>query len=551
MLFLRSIRRRLVTGFTVALGFMLLMTAAAIWGLARHQQAINDIEYLVHESPDRAKLESNIYLIIQPLEEAARALNAEQADLSQKETIFGLRSRYLRNVQNAQTEAAEFWKRSEKLAAEDARKQSLGIARRRNILQTNMRQVTEKLRVLESYTAEIDSFATTSREQHMENLQRTAFNTFQVISDITANLKKLPEWNKEQHVLANLVAEQHQSTLLLRRVLILAAITLLSYAITIYCGFRWISNPLRAIASGASRIANGDTRFRLGPVTPWKDEFFDLVENFNRMADRFQESEDDLSAKVEERSRQLVRSERLASVGILAAGLAHEINNPLQSITIASESLQLRLYDQLDPDHADTVEALERLAMIQRESKRCGEITKRLLNFSRSDSSDDSESSQLATAPEDLTRIICEVIAMVRPMRDYADREIVFDRADPLFVEVNAAQIKQVILNLVVNGLQATEANGQIDVQVKDQTDWVVIDIHDNGHGMTLRNIEQLFEPFYSTKETGQGTGLGLSITHRIIEDHHGTIDPTSAGPGQGSTFSIRLPRRQPAQRAA
>ena len=211
----------------------------------------------------------------------------------------------------------------------------------------------------------------------------------------------------------------------------------------------------------------------------------------------------------------------------------------------------MRLYDQLDPDHADTKETLGRLAMIQRESKRCGEITRRLLDFARTDSSDDPQGEHLMTAPDDLTRIIGEVIAMVRPMSQYKDHEIIFTQAAPLFVEVNSSQIKQVMLNLINNGLQATDSGGRVEVKVRDQTDWVVIDIQDDGHGMTAQNIEHLFEPFYSTKEAGKGTGLGLSITHRIVEDHHGTIDPTSDGPGQGSTFSIRLPRRQPARYAA
>ena len=228
-----------------------------------------------------------------------------------------------------------------------------------------------------------------------------------------------------------------------------------------------------------------------------------------------------------------------------------QVNNPLNAITIAAESLQMRLYDELELEDDTAAEAMERLTMIQRESKRCGEITKRLLSFSRNDSAEDSTNGQLTTAPEDLTRIIGEVIAMVRPMKQFTDRNIMFDRSDALFIEINASQIKQVMLNLIVNGLQATDANGQVDVRIRDQTDWVVVDIVDNGHGMTQSNIDQLFEPFYATKETGQGTGLGLSITHRIIEDHHGTIDPSSEGPGQGSTFSIRLPRRQPIQQAA
>ncbi|MEZ6125203.1 MAG: histidine kinase dimerization/phospho-acceptor domain-containing protein [Planctomycetaceae bacterium] len=119
----------------------------------------------------------------------------------------------------------------------------------------------------------------------------------------------------------------------------------------------------------------------------------------------FQEAEEDLNAKVEERSRQLVRSERLAHVGFLAAGLAHEVNNPLQSITIAAESIQLRLHDLLDPENQDAQEAMDRLGMIQRESRRCGEITRRLLDFARSDNPEGIPR-PVTMAVDDLTRIV-------------------------------------------------------------------------------------------------------------------------------------------------
>ncbi|MEZ6125204.1 MAG: HAMP domain-containing sensor histidine kinase [Planctomycetaceae bacterium] len=140
---------------------------------------------------------------------------------------------------------------------------------------------------------------------------------------------------------------------------------------------------------------------------------------------------------------------------------------------------------------------------------------------------------------------------MVRPMSQYRDRAIEFEHTEPLFLEMNASQIKQVLLNLVANGLQATPSGGQVQVILRDQTDWVVIEVRDTGQGMTPENIQHLFEPFYSTKETGKGTGLGLSITHRIIENHHGTIEPYSEGSGKGSVFIVRLPRRQPQRRAA
>ncbi|MCP4506791.1 MAG: hypothetical protein GY826_10410, partial [Fuerstiella sp.] len=185
-------------------------------------------------------------------------------------------------------------------------------------------------------------------------------------------------------------------------------------------------------------------------MSRWNGEFADVAANCNRMADRCQEAEDSLSAKVEERSRQLVRSEQLAGVGFLSAGVAHEINTPLSAITMAAESLRFRLSEHLDPKQKDTTEALGRLDMIQRESKRCGQITRRLLDFARNDKQD--------ILPHDLTHVVREVLDMVRPMDRYSDRNVVFHPSDPLILEINASQIKQVVLNLVANGLQATAA---------------------------------------------------------------------------------------------
>jgi signal transduction histidine kinase len=116
---------------------------------------------------------------------------------------------------------------------------------------------------------------------------------------------------------------------------------------------------------------------------------------------------------------------------------------------------------------------------------------------------------------------------------------------------VNAAQIKQVILNLVANALQATPDGGHIAIDIVDNVDAVNILIQDDGCGMDEETLQHVFDPFFSTKEVGQGTGLGLSITHRLVEDHHGTILPASPGPGCGSTFRVRLPRRQPVAHAA
>ena len=210
---------------------------------------------------------------------------------------------------------------------------------------------------------------------------------------------------------------------------------------------------------------------------------------------------------------------------------------------MAAESIQFRLYDYLDPDHEDTKEIMERLSMIQRESQRCGQITRRLLDFARNERQEKQR--------DDLTRVIGEVLAMIKPMSKYQDRKLIFERSEPLILEINASQMKQVVLNLVSNALQATESGGVVEIGLEERIDWVVLTVRDNGQGMSAENIDHLFEPFYTTKETGIGTGLGLSITHRIVEDHHGTIDPQSDGPGTGSTFLIRLPRQQPERLAA
>jgi signal transduction histidine kinase len=271
-------------------------------------------------------------------------------------------------------------------------------------------------------------------------------------------------------------------------------------------------------------------------LSRWKDEFADVVAGVNCMADRFQQSEEDLQEKVRERSEQLLRSQRLANVGFLAAGVAHEINNPLSAISMAAESLEMRLYDLPDTAAPEATEVMDRVAMIRRESRRCGEITARLLDFSRAD-----RGVRIIT---DIAELVRDVLAMVRHLGRFSDRTIVFDCDRGITAEVSAAQIKQVILNLIANGLQATEPGGSVTIRLIEQVDSVIVSITDNGCGMDAETLQHIFDPFFSTRESGQGTGLGLSITHRIVEDHGGTVTPLSEGPGQGSTFQVRLPRR-------
>ncbi|MEZ6062268.1 MAG: HAMP domain-containing sensor histidine kinase [Planctomycetaceae bacterium] len=554
MFFLRSIRRRLVTGFTIALTLMLVMAAAGIVGLVWHQDAVAELEELLLRQPDRDRLMAVVAGIPDTLN-----LNA-QLNLKNPDALQKLRHDYHAGIVAAEDEFQEFRRKLESIdqTPEMFRQQGL-IYSRLLLVERDLVQLRQLQQALQPGPDPADVAPNAGSPNAGSPGARpsnavaadTVAETFGAViieasrlnSEIRRTLSTLPAFHDSSQVLSSLGRERRRSERLLKLILILTPIAVALYGITILFGFRWISQPLRTIARGASRIGHGDIGYRIPSVSRWNDEFANLTENVNRMADRFQQSEESLQAKVEERSRQLIRSERLAGIGFLAAGVAHEINNPLSAITMAAESLQNRLYDVVDPGHPDEKEMFDRLSMIQRESRRCGEITARILNFSRGENAE--------KAMDDLTRIVGEVLAIIRPMDRYRDRTITFERVEPLMVEINGSQIKQVVLNLVANALQATQPGGHVEIRLLEQIDWVIVEVQDDGSGMSTDTIRNLFEPFYTTKETGQGTGLGLSITHRIVEDHDGTIDPISAGAGQGSLFRVRLPKRQSQQNAA
>ena len=235
----------------------------------------------------------------------------------------------------------------------------------------------------------------------------------------------------------------------------------------------------------------------------------------------------------------MVRSERLAGIGLLAAGVAHEINNPLSTIAMAAESLESRSHQPLTKaEHDDTDLTCHYLGMIQREAFRCQQITSKLLEFSRGDDGPRTRT--------DLTSMILEVLSMVRCLGKYRDRNVEFAHQKPCYVQANGPEIKQVILNLVINALEAMDGGQTLRIEITEQIDQVFLTFEDEGCGMTPEVLENLFEPFFTQTKNGKGTGLGMSISHRIISDHNGTIEARSDGPGQGSRFRILLPRRQP-----
>jgi two-component system NtrC family sensor kinase len=315
---------------------------------------------------------------------------------------------------------------------------------------------------------------------------------------------------------------------------------------------RLVYVPLRDLESGAQRLSAGN----LDQTIPVRsaDEFGKLASLFNGMTDALRNSREQLrdwahtlEQKVESRTQELrraqaetMRGEKLASVGLLASGVAHELNNPLTGILTFSHLLRQKM-----PDKSADAEDMD---LVIRETKRCAAIIKRLLDFARE------------KLPEkkftDLNQVIDDTVRIVEKPAHLRDIEIALDldrTLPPIWID--ADQIKQVIMNMLVNAQHAVEEKGSITVSTRRSTDprapatepkpMVAISVIDTGCGIPEANLRRIFDPFFTSKDVGKGTGLGLSVSHGIVEAHGGLIDVQSKV-GEGSTFRVFLPLTPP-----
>ena len=301
--------------------------------------------------------------------------------------------------------------------------------------------------------------------------------------------------------------------------------------------YRWVFRPLRILIKGSRKVADGQFNYRIRLDS--HDEMAELADALNQMTERFCVIKDDLDQQVKQRTREVIRNEQLASVGFLAAGVAHEINNPLASIVFCSDALIGRpeVFERAADEDRKEIEHY--LGLIQQEAFRCKEITEKLLDFSRV--------GDIKRQPTELRETVQSVIDMLQHMGRYQNKHIELLPGAEVTASVNAQEIKQVVLNLLSNALDSIatkEDGGLVSVHLQQRRGFAEIDVRDNGYGMTPEIREQLFEPFFTNKPQNgqQGTGLGLSITYRIVADHGGTIDVASDGPGCGSRFCVRLP---------
>lgn len=222
---------------------------------------------------------------------------------------------------------------------------------------------------------------------------------------------------------------------------------------------------------------------------------------------------------------------KLAAIGKLAAGVAHEINNPLTVINANAQMLQMVM-----PDEDDNYEAVD---LISRAGDRAATVVQGLLDFARQ--------AQYEFESGDVNESIQAALSLVSYQFANANIEVKTDLADDLPpTKASWEHLQSVWLNLLINARDALQDNQEerwieITTGVDQDRDDIVVLVRDNGEGMNSAEIDQIFEPFYTTKAPGRGTGLGLATTHRIVEQHGGQIDVTSAV-DDGTTFVIRLP---------
>jgi two-component system NtrC family sensor kinase len=245
---------------------------------------------------------------------------------------------------------------------------------------------------------------------------------------------------------------------------------------------------------------------------------------------------EDVTARVEA-VLAMNRAEKLAAVGRLAAGVVHEINNPLATIAACSEALEQRI-DEGSFETSDARDDLsEYLGLIKSEAFRCKTITMDLLDFSRIRAGERTE-----TDPGDVVRSAANLISHQK-RGERIDHVLEIEPGLPM-VLADGGQIQQAVIALATNAIDAMPDGGTLTFRVASKGNRILIEVADTGAGIPQENMPKIFEPFFTTKDVGKGTGLGLAVCYGIISEHNGRISVRST-PGKGTTFSILLPVTQ------
>lgn len=316
--------------------------------------------------------------------------------------------------------------------------------------------------------------------------------------------------------------------------------------------WREVGEPIKALKTGTDYLARGELGHQIEVQS--HDEVGDLAHSFNGMSLRLRAANEEivrwamtLEDRVEQKTKELQRAhehvlhvEKMASIGKMAAVVAHEVNNPLSGILTYAKLLR-KWVSSGQTEHGKHEEAMQCLELIASESRRCGDLIKNLLTLSRS--------APMNVQSTDLNAVVDRSLMLVRHQLELGGVELQVDLAQDLpLVQCDPAQIEQVLIALTMNAKDAMPRGGNLWLETRLSSDEreIEIKVRDDGTGIAPDVLPQIFEPFLTTKESGHGVGLGLAIARGIVERHSGRIDVQSEV-GRGTTFKVTLPNQAPA----
>jgi two-component system NtrC family sensor kinase len=320
--------------------------------------------------------------------------------------------------------------------------------------------------------------------------------------------------------------EQKYTDIRNRAILIFSGITLTGIILSILLALlisRGISSSIKKLVTVSKQLANGNLEAKVNNIS--KDELGELAETFNFMATALKDRDEQLK---EYTKKKIMESERLALIGQLSANVAHELNNPLQGIVTYSHLLL-----EEETCHEDAKENLQKIVV---QANRCRDIIRGLLDFSRQKKPD---------------KMLCNVNTLLQGCINLIEKQALFLNIkmvlnleeNPPMVILDPSQVERVFLNLIINAAEAMDGVGTLTLTTKNNRKEKAIEIkvQDTGHGISEQNISKVFDPFFTSKETGHGVGLGLAISYGIVKEHDGDLSVESE-PEKGTTFTVSFP---------
>ncbi|MGA7696779.1 MAG: ATP-binding protein [Candidatus Sulfotelmatobacter sp.] len=311
--------------------------------------------------------------------------------------------------------------------------------------------------------------------------------------------------------------------------------------------WREVGKPIKALKNGTQHLSEGELGYQIEVRS--QDEVGDLAKSFNEMSLQLRAANEEivtwaktLEDRVDQKTKELrsahdhmLHVEKMASLGKMAAVVAHEVNNPLSGILTYSKLIR-KWVASGQTEHEKRDEAMQCLELIATESRRCGELIKNLLSLSRT--------APMNVQSTDLHAVIDRCLLLVRHQLELGAIELQLRLAEDLpRVPCDPAQIEQVLIALIMNAIDAMPRGGNLWIETRLSNDEAEIEItvRDDGAGISPDVLPHIFEPFLTTKESGHGVGLGLAISRGIVERHNGRIEVASEL-GRGTTFTITLP---------